>query len=183
MPMQRRQFLKAVSLAPAVTQIPSNAASGANAGGPGREKLVMIGAGSAMFTQGINIDWLKRKPVNEWEIALVDINPVILDATEKMVRRHMLTTDRPAKIVATTDRREVLPGATKVVCTIGLGSRRAWEQDVFIPRKYGIFPPVGDSVMPGGVSRAMRMISPMVDIANDAARLCPNAGSLITRIQ
>ena len=29
-------------------------------------------------------------------------------------------------------------------------------QDVLIPRKYGIYQPVGDSVMPGGTSRALR---------------------------
>ena len=164
-----------MSLAPAAGQIAAFAAPEKDPQGPRKEKLIMIGAGSAMFTQGIIVDWIKRKPAEEWEIALVDINPVILEATEKMVRRYMLAAERPAKIVATTDRREVLPGATKVVCTVGVGSRRAWEQDVFIPRKYGIFQPVGDSVMPGGVSRAMRMIPPMVDIANDAARLCPNA--------
>ncbi len=140
-----------------------------------KQKLVLIGAGSAMFTQGIIIDWLKSKPTGEWEIGLVDINPVILEATEKLVRRYMLTTDRPAKISASVDRKDILPGATAVVCTIGVGGRRAWEQDVFVPRKHGIFQPVGDSVMPGGVSRAMRMIPPMVDIARDASRLCPDA--------
>ena len=59
---------------------------------------------------------------------------------------------------ATTDRREVLPGATAVICTVGVGGRRAWEQDVFVPRKYGIYAPVGDTVGPGGTSRALRMI-------------------------
>ncbi|HWR50114.1 MAG TPA: hypothetical protein VN428_03350 [Bryobacteraceae bacterium] len=135
----------------------------------------MIGAGSAMFTQGIVTDWLRRRTRDDWEFALVDINPEILTATEKMVRRYMLTTDYPAKVTATTDRREVLQGATLIVTTIGVGSRRAWEQDVFVPRKFGIFEPVGDSVMPGGVSRAMRMIPPMLDIARDAHKLCPTA--------
>jgi hypothetical protein len=58
---------------------------------------------------------------------------------------------------------------------VGVGSRRAWEQDVFVPRQFGIYQPVGDSVMLGGVSRAMRMIPPMVDIAKDVERLCPEA--------
>jgi alpha-galactosidase len=34
---------------------------------------------------------------------------------------------------------------------------------------------VGDSVMPGGVSRAMRMIPALVDIARDVGELCPEA--------
>jgi len=174
----RRDFLKTLPLIPAAAGL-ANAAAGRAAkpdAAPGaKQKLVLIGAGSAMFTQGIVVDWLKRRPRNEWEIALVDINPVILDATEKMVRRYMLATDFPAKITATTERREVLAGATVVICTIGVGSRRAWEQDVFVPRRHGIFQPVGDSVMPGGVSRSMRMIPPMISIAQDAARMCPGA--------
>jgi alpha-galactosidase len=92
-----------------------------------------------------------------------------------MVRRYMQSSDRPAKITASVERRDVLAGATAVVSTIGVGSRRAWEQDVFVPRKFGIFQPVGDSVMPGGVSRAMRMIPPMLAIARDVEKMCPKA--------
>jgi alpha-galactosidase len=165
----RRSFMHSLALLPAAGQ----AGAKKSVSDP-KQKLVLIGAGSAMFTQGIVVDWLKRRPREEWEIALVDINPEILAATEKLVRRYMLATDHPAKITATTERREVLAGATAVICTIGVGSRRAWEQDVFVPRKHGIFQPVGDSVMPGGVSRSMRMIPPMVAIAKDAARLCPD---------
>jgi len=150
-------------------------AGAARAAKPRKQKMVLIGAGSAMFTQGIVIDWIMRKYPEDWEIALVDINPVILKATEKLVRRYMLSAERPAKVTAAVDRRDVLDGATVVICTIGVGSRRAWEQDVFVPRKFGINQPVGDSVMPGGVSRAMRMIPPMLDIARDAHRLCPDA--------
>ena len=76
---------------------------------------------------------------------------------------------------ASTERRDVLPGADVVVTTIAVGGRRAWEADVLIPRKYGVFQPVGDTAMPGGISRAMRMIPAMVAIARDVQALCPNA--------
>lgn len=46
-------------------------------------------------------------------------------------------------ISTSTDCRDILPNALVVVTTIGVGGRRAWEQDVFIPRKYGIYQPVG----------------------------------------
>jgi alpha-galactosidase len=38
-----------------------------------------------------------------------------------------------------------------------------------------VYQPVGDTVMAGGISRAMRQIPPMVAIANDVHRLCPGA--------
>jgi len=178
MDARRRHFLRALSMTPAASRLFGDTGSTSgkcNLNKPSKHKLVLIGAGSAVFTQGIIIDWLRRRRQGEWEIALVDINPVILEATEKMVRRFMLSSGSPARITATTERRDVLSGATVVTCTIGVGGRRAWEQDVFIPRKYGIYQPVGDSVMPGGISRAMRMIPPMIDIAQDAARMCPEA--------
>ena len=82
-----------------------------------------------------------------------------------------------ASIVLKTavDRKAVLKGATVVVTTIGVGGRRAWEQDVFIPRKFGLYYPVGDTSGPGGTSRALRMVPAMVDIARDVLDLAPDA--------
>ena len=44
-----------------------------------------------------------------------------------------------------------------------------------MPRKYGIYAPVGDTVGPGGSSRALRMIPVMVDVARDVIDLAPDA--------
>jgi alpha-galactosidase len=128
-----------------------------------------------MFTQGIMIDWLRQKPGGEWEFCLVDIEPDILAATERTVRRYALAAETPVRVYATTNRREALLDATVVLCTIGVGGRRAWEQDVLIPRRHGVFQPVGDTAMPGGISRALRMIPQVIDIAKDVERICPQA--------
>lgn len=138
-------------------------------------KLVLIGAGSAMFTQGLVADLILSPQLGPYELALVDIDPAALEIAEKLSRMLIERAGAQVTLSASTDRRDVLPGADYVLTTIGVGGRRAWEQDVFIPRKYGIFQPVGDSVMPGGISRAMRMIPALVDIARDVQALCPNA--------
>ena len=78
-------------------------------------------------------------------------------------------------MTATTDRRAVLNGADYVVTTIAVGGRAGWQRDIEIPRAYGIFQPVGDTALPGGISRAMRMIPQMIAIARDIAELCPDA--------
>jgi alpha-galactosidase len=138
-----------------------------------REKVVLIGAGSAMFTRGLVADLLLRnEPI---DLALVDIDPEALQVAERLSHKMIDARRTPVTLAASTDRRDMLPGATAVICTIGVGGRRAWEQDVFIPRKYGIYQPVGDSVMPGGTSRALRMIPAMVDIAKDVLDLAPSA--------
>lgn len=136
-------------------------------------KLVLIGAGSAMFTQGLVADLiLTGQP---WQLGLVDIDPQALAVAEGLSRRMVQAREAAITIEASLARRELLSGADVVVATIGVGGRRAWEADVFIPRQYGIYQPVGDTVMAGGISRALRMIPAMVGIAADVNQLCPHA--------
>jgi alpha-galactosidase len=140
-----------------------------------RKKLVLIGAGSAMFTQGLVMDLIEQAKVDKWHLSLVDIDPKALEPMRLLCGKMISEKGADIELSYSTDRRDVLEGADYVVSTIGVGGRRAWEQDVFIPRKYGVFQPVGDSVAPGGISRAMRMIPAMVDITNDIIKLCPKA--------
>lgn len=139
------------------------------------KKIVLIGAGSAMFTQGLVADLILSPELGPYHLGLVDIDPEALAVAEGLTRKLVQAKNAAITISATTDRREVLQDADVVLITVGVGGRRAWEQDVFIPRKYGIYQPVGDSVMPGGISRAMRMIPALVDIARDVKALCPQA--------
>lgn len=45
-----------------------------------RKKIVLIGAGSAVFTQGLVADFILSKDLGLWEIALVDIDKKVLDS-------------------------------------------------------------------------------------------------------
>lgn len=140
-----------------------------------RLKLVLIGAGSTVFTQRLVADIILAGEEDAWELALVDIDPVTLDAVDKLVRKMLVARNASIPVTSTTDRRAVLEGADFVVTTIAVGGRPGWQQDIEIPRKYGIYQPVGDTALPGGISRAMRMIPPMIAIARDVAELCPDA--------
>ncbi|MGQ0602604.1 MAG: family 4 glycosyl hydrolase [Anaerolineales bacterium] len=137
------------------------------------EKFVLIGAGSAMFTCGLVADLLATGQAAD--LALVDIHPEALETAERLAGKMIAAKRARIGLSASTDRRAVLRGATAVICTIGVGGRRAWEKDVFIPRRHGLFAPVGDTVGPGGTSRALRMIPPMVAIARDVLDLAPEA--------
>jgi alpha-galactosidase len=141
-----------------------------------KKKMVLLGAGSAMFTQGLVLDLIKNPGKYSWELVLLDVDEDVLESMVKLVKKIIEAKKAEhIEVWGTKDRRDAFPGSDYIVSTIGVGGRRAWEQDVFIPRKYGVFQPVGDTAMPGGISRAMRMIPAMLDIVDDAARLCPNA--------
>src|SRR5262245_57151120 len=108
-----------------------------------QERIVLIGAGSAVFTSGLIADMIRLN----WtaDIALVDIDPSALEVAYRLASKMVAAAKAPITVRATTDRRAVLPEATVVICTVGVGGRRAWEQDVFVPRNYGIYAPVGDT--------------------------------------
>lgn len=137
------------------------------------EKIVLIGAGSAMFTVGVVSDILQAG----WsvDLALVDIDPQALETAQRLTQKMIEAKKAPIRLSSYTDRRKALPGATVVITTIGVGGRRAWEQDVFIPRKFGIYMPVGDTAGPSGSARAMRMIPAMIAITRDVQELAPEA--------
>lgn len=137
-------------------------------------KIVLIGAGSAVFTKGLVADFIQAN-FGAWEIAMCDTNKEILESVVRLTKKMVEQKGADITISSSIDRTVLLPGADFVIVTIAVGGRRAWEQDVVIPRKYGIFQPVGDSIMPGGISRAQRMIPAMIEIAKDVMRLCPNA--------
>jgi alpha-galactosidase len=138
-----------------------------------QENYVLVGAGSAMFTRGLVADLINAgQPCN---LSLIDTDPDALSVAERLAGKMIASVGAPITLWVDTDRRALLSDATAVICTIGVGGRRAWEQDVFIPRRFGIYQPVGDSVMPGGTSRALRMIPDMIEIAKDVLDLAPQA--------
>lgn len=139
--------------------------------------LVLLGAGSAVFTRGLLADLISAPDLGPFEIRLVDVDEIALEVAAGLARKMVETEDRENSItvVSSTDRLEVLPGSDFVVSSVGVGGRPAWEADWDVARRHGVLQPVGDSVMPGGISRAMRTVPVMVEIAEDVRRLAPEA--------
>ncbi|QKJ18275.1 hypothetical protein [Microbacterium hominis] len=139
--------------------------------------LVLIGAGSAVFTRGLLADLIGADDLGGWEIRLVDVNEealnVAADLAEAMVEAR--GAGGKIRVLRSTDRRAVLSGADFIVTCVGVGGRPAWQLDHEIVQKHGIHQPVGDSIMPGGISRLLRTTPVLVEIARDIADLAPDA--------
>ncbi len=86
-----------------------------------REKIILIGAGSAMFTGALVTDIVRRGW--ECELGLVDMDPDALAVAEGLTKKVIAAGKAPISVSASTDRREVLPGATVVITTIAVGGR------------------------------------------------------------
>jgi alpha-galactosidase len=142
-----------------------------------RHALTLIGAGSAVFTRGLLADLISADDLGSWEIRLVDTNPLALDGARGLAERMIAARgagDR-VRVVADIDRRNVLPSSDFVVTCVGVGGRDAWQEDHEITMRHGVYQPVGDSVLPGGISRLLRTVPVMVDVARDIAELAPDA--------
>src|SRR3954447_14947220 len=138
-------------------------------------KVVIIGAGSTVFTPGLIADMVNSEHLHDASVALVDIDPLAVDVMTRLAQRMARERGVSLKIEGTTDRRKVLAGADFVTTTIAVGGVRGWEHDVRIPERAGVYQTVGDSVGPGGVFRALRHVPELVAIARDMEELCPDA--------
>ncbi len=138
-------------------------------------KIAFIGAGSFGFTRGLVRDILTFPAFSDATIALMDVNPERLAYIKRAVERIVAEGQYPATVVATTSRKEALTGADGVLCTILAGELNVWQHDILIPKKYGVDTNVGDTRGPSGIFRYLRTINPMLEIAADIDRYCPDA--------
>jgi alpha-galactosidase len=138
-------------------------------------KIVIIGAGSHVFTRNLITDFLSYPELRGSTISLMDIDEgrlgLVTAFAEKLVGQHGFET----KVESTTDRREALEGADYVVLSIRVGGLEANRLDLEIPAKYGIVQGVGDTIGPGGVFYGLRHIPVILDICRDMEDLCPEA--------
>ena len=142
-----------------------------------RRVLVLIGAGSAVFTRGLLADIISARDLGDWQIRLVDIDAVALSKAEGLAVKMIAARGASGHVSVTssTDRTTMLAGADFVVTCVGVGGRGGWLTDHEVCMRHGVFQPVGDSIMPGGISRLIRTTPVLVDIASDVMTLAPDA--------
>lgn len=137
--------------------------------------IVLIGAGSTVFTPGLMTDLARSEVFEGWTVHLVDLNAEAADVMARLGTRIAAAHGARLQFRPHTDRREALPRARFVATTIAVGAAAGWRIDVDVPDRHGIVQTVGDSVGPGGVLRALRHVPELVAIAEDVADLAPAA--------
>ena len=139
------------------------------------KKFVLIGAGSYVFTRNLVRDILTFPAFQDATIALVDINPENLENARQAVERIIEAGHYPAKVTATTDRAQALPGADGVLSMLMAQPLEVFKNDLLICERYGVKTCVGDTRGAAGIFRFLRTVPVMLDILSDLKRYCPNA--------
>src|SRR5256885_13674582 len=142
-----------------------------------RTRICFIGGGSYNWMPKLLGD-LALTPDVEGSIVLHDVNPSALEDIQRFGRKATAQAGANFNIETTTDLDRALDGAEFVVVTITTGGLDTMALDLEIPERYGIYQSVGDTVGPGGLSRALRNVPVMVGIAQAMQRYCPDAWML-----
>ena len=136
-------------------------------------KVALVGAGSTVFARTLVSDVLSFPELaDELTIALMDIDPARLAASERVTR----ALDPNIRVETTLDRRAALDGADYVLTMFQIGGYRpATVTDFDVPTRFGLRQTIGDTLGIGGIMRGLRTIPVLVDLCREMEQLCPNA--------
>lgn len=138
-------------------------------------KIVLIGAGSFVFSLSVLHDLIAGHRLAGSELALVDLDPQILPVMAGIGRRMAADCGVEIRISTTTDRAESLPGADFVILCAEVQGGRRWRMDYEIISRAGIPDQARECAGLGGMIHAFRSIALALDVARDMERHCPGA--------
>ena len=141
-------------------------------------QVTIIGGGSYQWSPKLITDLLGTPSLAGMHLVLEDIDPGPLEKMEAIARIADDKLGSKVTVSTTTDQRRALDGADFVVVTISTGGFTSMAVDIDVPARHGIKQSVGDSVGPGGISRALRNIPVLAGIGHDMEDQCPDAWML-----
>ena len=114
-------------------------------------KVSIIGAGS-MFTRHLTVDILTIDGLDEGTFALVDIDPRRLELARKLVEMLIAKMGKNWKVIASTDRREVIADSDFVITQREVSGLQTVRWDHEIPLQYRQKQCIGDTLAPAASS-------------------------------
>jgi len=138
-------------------------------------KITIIGGGSSTFTPQLMQLFMGSQVLQGSTITLMDVDAHRLETMDTLCKQLVQLEGINLAVESTTDRRESLTGADFVISAISVGGMDAWEKDIEIPARYGIYMPIADSIGPGGIMRAFRHIPPLVAVCQDLEEVAADA--------
>lgn len=139
-------------------------------------KITFLGAGSSIFAKNVLGDCMRVEALQDFEIALFDIDHERLKDSEQMLNNIKKNLESTVTIISYTDRKEALRDAKYVINAIQVGGYDpSTIIDFEIPKKYGLRQTIADTVGIGAIFRSLRTIPVMMDFAKDMQEVCPDA--------
>jgi alpha-galactosidase len=137
--------------------------------------ITLVGGGSTHWTPRLLVDFVNTPSLADAEVALVDVNRASLGPMVDFGTHLRELSGAGLDVRAADDLDDGLDGAEYVVTHFSVGGFESMRHDLEIPARYGIRQPVGDSVGPGGVARALRSVPVLLGIARTIEQRSPDA--------
>lgn len=139
-------------------------------------KIVIIGAGSAIFGLNTVAALMRSERLRGSQLALVDRNAETLALIGRLATRLNREWQADMTITSHTHHADALEDADFVVSAIEVPPReKLWQSDYEIPLRYGVRQPYAENGGPGGFAHAARNIGPVMQIVRDMELACPHA--------
>lgn len=138
--------------------------------------VLMLGAGS-FFTNSVLKDVILIPDNLGGELRLVDIDGERLALSEKLIKKVVseVGQDHKWKVVASTNRRELIPGIDYLINSIEVSGVECVRFDNDIPLEFGVSQNIGDTIGPGGLMKSLRTVPVFLDVLRDVRELAPKA--------
>jgi alpha-galactosidase len=138
-------------------------------------RITIVGGGSYHWAPRLLADFANTPALQDAAVVLHDIDatklPRMVELGDLLAKRRGI----PMSVTSETDRRRALDGAKYVIACLSVGGFESMAHDLEIPESHGMRQPIGDTVGPGGVMRALRSVPVVLDIARDIEAVCPDA--------
>ena len=141
-------------------------------------KITFLGAGSTVFAKNVLGDCLLSDKLDNYEIALLDIDKQRLDESYNLItalRDKYKPNVTVNKYLSPSQTKEAFTGATYVIDAIQVGGYDPCTiTDFEIPKKYGLRQTIADTLGIGGIFRGLRTIKVLEEYARIMEEVCPN---------
>jgi alpha-galactosidase len=134
-------------------------------------KVTIIGGGSSIFVPGLIRGFIRSPIMQGGTVTLMDVNEGRVRVMEALAQRLIDSEGAALTVEHSLDQRDSLRDANFVIVAIAVGGPRAWENDIEIPGRYGLFAQIADSTGPGGIMRAFRNVPVLVSVARNVAEV------------
>jgi alpha-galactosidase len=137
--------------------------------------IVIIGAGSAVFTRELLGDIFSFPELGSARVVLHDVDAERLETAEAIAHATAQEAGAQPDVVSTRNRRRALDGADYVINVIQVGMHEATVRDFEVPERYALHQTIGDTIGIGGIFRGLRTFPVLAGIAKDMLEVCPDA--------
>ena len=137
--------------------------------------ITVVGGGSYHWAPRLLADFANTPSLSDAHVVLHDLDAERMHVMRELGEAIAARRGIGMTVEAEADRRRALTGADFVITAFSVGGFDSMQHDIEIPQRHGIRQPIGDSVGPGGIMRALRSIPVLLDIARDLEAVAPRA--------